>query len=165
MKTRKEQMTIVGTVDGYQNFMGDDSYYQDWYGVIGRSRVSDILEECNFEVALDMLGGEGENVRVERYGHWACGWIEEIYVRPETEEYNIACKIEKSLEDYPILDEEKFSEMESAAANEVWRDCYSIRDRIEYIREHRSQFDFNSITSLREVIRGEYFNGYASEIL
>lgn len=49
MKTRKEQMTTKGSFDNYQNFSGDDSEYQDWYGVIGRSRDSDILEECNFE--------------------------------------------------------------------------------------------------------------------
>jgi hypothetical protein len=159
MKTRKEQMA------GCTNFAGDDSEYQDWYGVAGRSRDSEIWEECNFQVALEMLGGESENVRVERYDHWACGWIEEIYVRLDTEEFIIACKIEKSLSDYPILDADKFSEMECEAANDVWRDCFTPPERIEYIREHQSEFNFGSFSELRSVIRGEYFNGYASELL
>ena len=99
MKTRFEQMTTPGCVDGYGNFLGDDDEdYRDWFGVVGQSRDSSELEQSNFATALVMLGGEGENVRVERYGHWAVGWIEEVYVRPGTSECRIAEKIEKNRE-------------------------------------------------------------------
>ncbi len=71
MKTRREQMTGGSGLDSYANFSGDDSDYQDWYGVVGQSRDSDALGRSNFRVGLKILGGEGDNVRVERYGHWA----------------------------------------------------------------------------------------------
>ena len=129
MKTRKEQMTSGG-IDGYHNFSGDDSDYQDWFGVAGRSRDSDIMEQSNFDGTLNRLGGEGKNVRVERYKHWACGWIEEIYVRPKTKQFKIAKEIEESLKNYPVLDEDDYSEREWEATNEYW-DNASLREKIE----------------------------------
>ncbi len=109
MKTRREQMGSGG-LDGYSNFIGDDSDYQDWYGVLGRSRDSECWEESNFEVGLKELGGESLTVMVQRYAHWAVGWIEEIYVKPGSAEETIAREIEARLENYPILDEEDYSE-------------------------------------------------------
>jgi len=124
-------MTQPGCVDGYKNYLGiDDSEYQDWFGVVGRSRDSGILEESNFAKALEMLGGDGDNVRVERYGHWACGWIEEVYVRPGTPECLIAEEIERKLDNYPILDEDDFGRRETDEAARYWA-ILSIADRIE----------------------------------
>lgn len=164
MKTRYEQMTSGG-IDGYNNFSGDDSDYKDWYGVVGRSRDSGPLERSNFRTVLKALGGESENVRVERYGHWAVGWIEEIYVKPNTEEFKKAEEIESSLENYPILDEMDYSEEECEEANYIWENCYSAKGRIKYIREHREQFEFNDFTDLLHCVRGEYFCGYAGELI
>jgi hypothetical protein len=164
MQTRQQQMT-KGSIDGYSNFMGDDDDYKDWYGVSGQSRDSQALERSNFKTALTMLGGEGENVLVARYGHWAFGWIEEIYVKPNTPQYDIACQIESSLADYPVLNDEDFSEEEMNEANKVWANCYDAKERIEYIRKHRNQFEFNNFSDLMNVIRGNWFSGYASELL
>lgn len=164
MRTRKEQMTSGG-MDSYSNFIGDDSDYQDWFGILGQSRDSDVLERSNFEVGLEMLGGESDTVRVERYGHWAVGWIEEIYVKPNSKAHKIAKEIETKLAEYPILDENRYSEMEIDEANEVWQNCYNDKERLEYIREHRSEFDFTDIADIRSCIRGEYFGGYTSELL
>jgi hypothetical protein len=165
METRRQQMTKGGGIDGYSNFMGDDDEYKDWYGVIGQSRDSRPLERSNFRVALNMLGGEGDNVRIERYGHWAVGWIEEVYVRPGTQEYTIAEGIKNSLADYPVLSDNDFSAEESEEANDVWAHCYNEQERIEYIRKNHSQFDFRDFADLRATVRGEYFTGYASELL
>lgn len=164
MKTREETMTS-GAIDGYHNFLGDDSEYKDWFNVIGRSRDSECIEESNFDAALKELGGEGENVRVERYGHWAVGWIEEVYVRPNTPEAAKAEAIHKKLEDYPVLDDDDFSERETEAANEQWRDCYDNDDRIRYMREHPEQFEFRSFSDMLGCARGKYFSGWSSELL
>jgi hypothetical protein len=163
MKTRYEQMT-AGGIDGYNNFTGDDSAYRNWLGVAGRSRDSGCLEESNFATTLKRLGGEGENVRVERFGHWAVGWIEEIYVRPGTNEATEAQKIHDELEEYPVLDEEDWSNRESEEANRVWAD-FSNRERVRYIREHRTEFDFRDLPDMLACAKGRYFAGYASELI
>ena len=164
MRTRYEQMTSKA-LDGYNNFLGDDTDYRDWFGIVGQSRDSGARERSNFRVALQMLGGESDNVRVERYGHWAVGWIEEVYIRPNTKEYAIACEIETALSDYPVLDESDFSNEEQEEAMETWKHCYNPKERIAYIREHKNQFEFDSFSELMSNVRGDSFNGYASEIV
>jgi len=83
------------------------------YGVLlSQTRDSEPWDLSNFRVALERLGGESENVIVARFGHWACGWIELILVRPNTAQWDIAIEIENSLEDYPLLDDMDASELE-----------------------------------------------------
>ena len=164
MKTRQEQMT-QGGFDGDSNFLGDDSEYRDWFGVLGQSRDSDCLERSNFRVGLELLGGESDTVRVERFGHWACGWIEEVYIKPDSEAHRIAKKIESDLADYPVLNEEDFSELEQEEATEIWSGCYDWRERIEYIRKNISEFEFHDFRDMIGCVRGQYFSGYASELI
>jgi hypothetical protein len=57
------------------------------------------------------------------------------------------------------------SEVETEEANRVWESCYSDKKRIQYIRKHRSQFEFNSFAEMLGCCRGKFFNGYASELL
>jgi len=162
--TRKETMTSGG-IDGYSNFTGDDDDYKDWYGIAGQSRDSGCLEQSNFKNAVEMLGGESDDVRIERFGHWAVGWIEEVYVRPGSKAYDIALDIEQRLEDYPVLNEDDYCDMEHEEADRIWADCYNVRERIEYVRENRSQFDFNDFADMLGCIRGKYFSGYSSELI
>lgn len=72
--------------------------------------------------------------------------------------------------------------VEDDEAQRVWQDCYSTSERIEYMREHRSQFDClyvprepskpetcaHFVDRWRDILanaRGRYFGGYASEII
>ena len=75
-----------------------------------RNRDSDSLEESNFHCGLEKLGGEGEDVEVHRFGHWANGWFEIIVIRPKTEAAKSAVKLESKLEDYPLLNEDDYCE-------------------------------------------------------
>lgn len=164
MKTRYETMTTNG-IDNYRNFIGDDTEYKDWYNIIGQSRDSGARARSNFRIALNMLGGESDNVRVERFGHWGVGWIEEIYVKPNTEQCVVAERIVESLGDYLILDEDDFSREEWEEAKDVWKNCYTNRERVDYIRKHRIQFEFHDFRDLINCVRGNSFNGYCSELL
>ena len=139
---------------------------QEWFVLpCGRNRDSDCLAESNFYSALKSLGGESDDVEVHRFGHWACGWFEIIIVRPESAAEKEARDIEAALADCPILDESDHSERELEAANETWQNCYSVSERIEYIREHRNQFEFRSFVDMLACARGKFFAGYASELL
>ena len=139
---------------------------QDWLVLpVGRNRDSDCLSESNWATTIKRLGGDGEDVEIHRFGHWACGWFEIVMVRPGSPAEKVAEDVESDLDAYPILDESDLGEREQEAANETWRTCYSTSERIAYMRKHRSQFEFRDMRDLVGCVRGRYFAGYASELL
>jgi hypothetical protein len=160
----REVAASPSAFDSYSNYMGDIPE-PVWRCVLTRSRDSDCLAESNFRVALRELGGESEDVQIFRFGHWACGWWEALAVREDGDSYDKARELFVSLQDYPVLCEEDFSIHETEEADRVWQSCYRTKDRIDYIRGHRSQFDFYSWRDIRACVRGDYFGGYPSEIL
>lgn len=149
-----------------------DSYFgavwPGYYVFLGQHRDSDCLAQSNFACALDQLGGEDddETVVVVREGHWAVGWVEWIAIHQDNEAaLKIADDILDQLEAYPVLDEDDFSERETEEANAVWKNCYGPMERIEYIRRNRSQFEFHDYADMMNCIRGNYFAGYANELI
>jgi hypothetical protein len=64
-----------------------------------------------------------------------------------------------------VLNEEDYSEEEQEEAEVIWRECYQPQDRIAYIRKYRNQFDFSDFADLLGCVRGNYFAGYASELI
>lgn len=136
-----------------------------WLVVMGRNRDSDVLTNSNWDVACEMLDERNsEDVYIASFGHWACGWIEYLCVAQGTKAEEIGQEIVDRIESYPVLDEEAFSEAEHEEANDIWSRCYNKRDRIEYIRRYRDQFEFHSFSDLMANVRGDYFSGYASEL-
>lgn len=106
-----EARNSAGGLDSYSNYIGKD--HGALVAVVSKTRDSNTMEESNFDVALGMLGGESETVSIERFGHWACGWIETIFVDPkDMTALSVAYCIKKGLEEYPLLDDSDFSERE-----------------------------------------------------
>lgn len=150
------------------NYFGED--WPDYFVFLSRHRDSDELTESNFRVALASLKRlpvfEGESRFSVRESHWAVGWIEWIAIHADdTEALKAADEIAASLENYPVLDDEDFSKLEHENAEKVWRDCYSTKERIAYMRRHSAQFEPLSFADLLGCARGNYFLGYASELL
>ena len=85
-----------------------------------KTRDSRCLERANFDAFLFDLGGEGEFVEIHRFGHWGPGWYEIIIVKPGTPQAKLAAKIAADLEDYPVVDEELWTEYEITAVSEYW---------------------------------------------
>jgi len=133
---------------------------------VGQSRDSDELEQSNFAIMLRDLGGESDTVIVVRESHWAVGWIEWIAIHESNEAaLKIADDNMERLEQYPVLSEEDWSAREDESAQQLWSECYSVKERIQYIREHKSQFEFHDWSDMRGCVAGKYFAGYASELL
>lgn len=133
---------------------------------VGQSRDSDALERSNFACMLEAVGGESDTVTVVRESHWAVGWVEWIAIHQDDEKaLQIADEVQAGLADYPVINEDHWSELEQEDANETWANCYSPQERIDYIRQHRSQFEFHDMTDMLGCVRGKYFAGYASELL
>lgn len=150
------------------NYFGE--VWPDYFVFLSRHRDSDELTESNFRSAMKRLESlpafDGESRLEVRESHWAVGWVEWIAIHADdTEALKAADEMAASLENYPILDEEDFSSLEQENAEQVWRDCYSEKERVAYIRRHRSQFEPQSFADLLACARGKYFLGYASELI
>ncbi len=163
--------------------------WPEWFRFLGRNRDSDCLTNSNFDCGLaavkvvaskEPVGGpdtdskhlfrdpddEMATVQVVSENHWAVGWVEWIAIHEsDTAALQCAEQLLEKLDDYPVLNEEDWSRREDEEAQTVWRDCYRVKDRIEYIREHRSQFEFQSFSDMLGCVRGKYFAGYASELV
>lgn len=121
--------------------------------VASQHRDSDALTRSNYRVAVRRLlkaagleqfpsdADEDESVPVYdwRASHWAVGWVEYLMVRPDAPEAvrAEAQAIADALADYPVLDEDDWSELEYAEAAAYWASC-SVRHRAELIRESGS---------------------------
>lgn len=148
-----------------ENYFGE-CWTATYSAGVGQSRDSSALERSNFRTMLSAIGGESETVTVVRESHWAVGWVEWIAIHQDDDRaLEIADRQLTSLEDYPVLDEEDFSREEDEEAQDIWRNHYSIKERIAYIRRHGSQFEFHDYADLLDCVRGNYFAGYASELI
>lgn len=154
-------------LDSRANYSGTDpDEFSKLLVVLTRNRDSDCLTESNWEVALEQLGGEEhEHVEIHRFGHWACGWWEALAVKEGTDQHRIAQEINSSLSDYPVLSDEHFSQKEMEHADEVWRDCYSDEERVQYLKDNKSSLTdyFGTFRDLLNCARGNYcpnFDGY-----
>lgn len=155
------------TVD--QCFQRDSAYWGErgaWLVAYTMHRDSDTITRSNWRVLLKRFGGESESVAIERASHWAVGWIDRLVIHPDAARLiEIAEEARKAIDGYPPLDENDWSELEQDDADQTWRNCYSPSERVEYIREHRRDFDFRGFADLLGCVRGNYFGGNAGEFL
>ena len=118
------------------NYSGET--FEDYYQGLSRSRDSDLISESNFECALEQLGGESETVLVNRSGHWAVGWVEQILVhKSDKKAVKILEQIKKGLEDYALIDDDDYYERENEA----------IESDFE---QYQSEFTSNAIKALNK---------------
>ena len=129
MQTLNQLVANPSGWDSLSNYSGETEFGA-FDALLTQNRDSGKLTRSNFEVALKALGGESDNVEVHRFGHWACGWWEVIAVKRGTPEYRIAEDIEASLSDYPVLDDEHYSQLEWNEAGEFWQ-TICLRERVE----------------------------------
>lgn len=145
---------------------GGAEWYDYYSSGVGQSRDSDALERSNFASMLKQLGGESDTVLVVHEGHWAVGWVEWIAIHKDDHKaLVIADGVREALQDYPVIDEDHFSQTEEEEAQEVWTHCYNENERIRFMRKHTIDHHFESFGDLRDVVRGKYFPGYASDLL
>lgn len=147
-----------------------ESWPNHYSAGVGQSRDSDALERSNFACMLRELGGESDIVTVVRESHWAVGWVEWIAIEADgtaesDKALETADEIKGALDDYPVVDESHWCEIEQQDADETWANCYSPLERVRYIRDNRSQFEFRDLADLLGCVRGRYFAGYASNLL
>ena len=148
--------------------------WYDHYGSgCGRHRDSDALERANFLAMLIALGfdgnenaphwcpldGDGEPTRViVRENHWAVGWVEWIAIHKSDDAgLMIADEVAERLQDYPIVDETLYSEIEDEDCRETWANCYSPKERLAYLREHIGSGISGAFREFRDACRGDWY--------
>lgn len=102
-------------------YWGDVPIGQTWGFIgVGRHRDSNALENSNFEVIYEDLKKRfPSDVTIIRSSHWAVGWSEGIAVHllddngVATKAAAAAMEWEEKLEEYPVADEEHFSNLET----------------------------------------------------
>ena len=115
------------------NYMGED--FSAYLVLLGRHRDSPILDNVNFDAALELLGGESKTVLIEHASHWAVGWVESILINPvDKDSVAVGEDIEERLANYPVLDEQELSRREWEAMTEYW-DSASMRERVDLAKE------------------------------
>ncbi len=144
-----------------ENYGGAE--WNNYYIFLSQNRDSDVLTRSNFRSALTAIGGEtgfeeNENgnkyalITVVRENHWACGWVEWIAIHESaTEQIAIAERILERLEDYPIVNENDFGELEYEECAETWKNM-SVSERSYYLRRH--SHTCSCIRNMFEAVRG-----------
>lgn len=115
--------------------VGDDSELEWLKAPCSVTRDSGPMEQSNFQACLELLGGEGDDVHVLRFRHWACGWLEVITVRPGSEKVAVLENIAERLSGYPLLDEDDLYKREADAFEASWTE-WARHDFLRELRKH-----------------------------
>ena len=84
-----------------------------WQVSIFQSTMADVLEECNFKVFLERLGGVSDTIAVHRVGFSGDGWYEFVAIHASnTVAIAKATEMLNQLKDYPILDDDRLAQAE-----------------------------------------------------
>jgi len=100
-------------------YWGDVPLGETWGFTISQNRDSGPMERSNWEVITeDMEKRFPKNVEIVHSSHWAVGWVEQLAVRmldkrgKVTKAGKAILDWKESLENYPVADEEHFSDLE-----------------------------------------------------
>lgn len=128
-----------------QYYYGEN--WPEYYAFLGHHRDSDNLDNSNFDTAVKLLGGESETVIIVRENHWAVGWVEWIAIHESDEQSLIlADGIRDRLDNYPVLDEEDYSERE-------WKDFSSNCEQAtrDYCHKYHKRFTWKLVQSVQDM--------------
>jgi hypothetical protein len=128
-RTRREAVIHAELISLRDAHSGPDAaYYGDhpeWLIAVdlGSHRDADALTRSNYAVVETRLrdaDGNEETWCEESSSHWAVGWTANFAVAPGSGAETVLRDAVAQLADYPVLDEEHYSELEFGEASEYW---------------------------------------------
>jgi hypothetical protein len=104
-----------------ENYIG--KRYNEYYILYTHNRDSGPLDESNFDSIKKILDEKKAVYEIVSFNHWLCGWVEEILIHEsEKDSLIIGNDILKQLDDYPVIDEEDWSNRENDLFYESFND-------------------------------------------
>ena len=135
----------------------------DWHVWYTENRDSGLLEQSNAEQINKSLGQfiESGDVVAERHRHWAVGWVAGYAIRVYkngtiTPAFIKCAELLEALEEYPVLNEEHYGELEYEAALEGIRSCAKYDTDIDV--ELPDEFEYAVFEWLWDNSQGELEN-------
>lgn len=129
-------------------YYGDLHESEGWGRAFGQHRDSDALQRSNwFIISTDLKNRFPDDIHEESANHWAVGWVETLRVKvlidPEkeitedniTDAFKAVLEWKYKLEDYPVADEEHWTELEHEEMVNY------LNDEIPYIWNHAHEED------------------------
>ena len=121
MKTQNTMKPLSEYFKTSSAYWGERS---DWLVAYATHRDADCLARSNWRSFIRKLGGTGEegakgsqeineNLAIEEANHWAVGWVQYLLIAPTAADLIAkAEEINADLEDYPVVDEMDWSQLE-----------------------------------------------------
>ena len=113
------------------HYFGDLDYGKTWGRTFSVNRDSDTIGRSNWDtITEDLEERFPDDVQIERASHWACGWIDYLAVRmlnedgTPTEAAIAVHEWREQLDEYPVANDERLSELEWNEAYETLEWCY-----------------------------------------
>ena len=107
---------------------------ENWAIIYTHHRDSGLLDQSNAAVIEEALEPyQDTDVIAEHHGHWACGWIDGFAIRvfkdgKITQAFKVYHELAEALAQYPVLDEEDYSQRELEATLENIGDVARLLD-------------------------------------
>jgi hypothetical protein len=101
--------------------------------MLAQHRDSDTLTRSNWIVITESLK-DIEGWHIERFNHWAVGWIEYLVVNVNSAAFDLMVDWNEKLDDYPIADEDHYFELEFTELHEF------IESEVSYERRYNEHF-------------------------
>jgi hypothetical protein len=121
----------------------------------GAHRDSGSIDRSNFEVARKALEEVGA-IYVEE-SHFLVGWVAWLAIHESNgEALRLADRLVDKIEDYPLLDENHHSALESEEDDRTWKECYTNKRRIEWLRQEWKHLEFYDFADLMACARGKF---------
>ena len=147
----------------------DYSEFSDWFvAPIQIQRDSETLEESNWEVFTSELEKDiyQNQFEIHRHSHFACGWFEFVLIKPNSEAFKYLEKINEDLDNYPVLDEEHFCNLEheqimQSIQDNAGYDLRSLMEKDHFLEKFESQFSENQLI---EIVQNCYYDGIVEAI-
>jgi hypothetical protein len=150
-KAVKDTADELSGKHGPVGYHGDLPLGETWAMMLARSRDSEIISISNFEtISKDMEKRFSRDVAVERFNHWAVGWVDYLMVRMLDKQGKVT-KAGKAilgwkanLEDYPVADEDDLSRREFEGtieniANEGGIDKEEAHEVYNWLSDHKEK--------------------------
>jgi len=138
----------------------DSLQRENWYSIAAALcdyRGIDCKDHDNPSDLLPTVPDDNSDDRImiciSRASHWAVGWVETMLVHKSADKALMLCdSIHASLADYPIVDDDRLSEIESNDEQETWDNCQIGDDFVGAIQDRFGiEFDDPDSDKTREL--------------